>query len=63
MHIRTVCAGTTGTNCDTLCMSCSDWHDVRKVKIGSKIPHDPHSFVSIEWKVICLSGFCSDKAK
>lgn len=32
-----------------LCMT--DWHDVKKIKIGLPIPHDPHSYEFIQWKV------------
>lgn len=26
-------------------------HDVKKVKVGMPIPHDPHSYEFINWKV------------
>ena len=29
----------------------SDWHEVKKIKIGLPVPHDPHSYEFIQWKV------------
>ena len=31
---------------------CStDWHDVKKIKIGLPVSHDPHSYEFVQWKV------------
>lgn len=30
-------------------------HSVKKVKIGLYVPHEPHSFQSIEWKQLVLN--------
>ncbi|KAJ8308834.1 hypothetical protein KUTeg_013708 [Tegillarca granosa] len=31
------------------------WHELKKVKIGLPIPHDPHSYEFINWKALTLS--------
>ncbi|XP_053372618.1 tubulinyl-Tyr carboxypeptidase 1-like isoform X2 [Mercenaria mercenaria] len=31
------------------------WHDVKKIKIGLPIPHDPHSYEFIQWKTLTLT--------
>ena len=29
----------------------SDFHEVKKVKVGLPVSHDPHSYEHIQWKV------------
>lgn len=31
------------------------WHDVKKIKIGLPVPHDPHSYECIQWKTLTLT--------
>ncbi|XP_064624154.1 tubulinyl-Tyr carboxypeptidase 1-like isoform X2 [Lineus longissimus] len=31
------------------------WHEVKKVKIGLPIPHDPHSYEQVSWKYLTLN--------
>ncbi|XP_052269429.1 tubulinyl-Tyr carboxypeptidase 1-like [Dreissena polymorpha] len=31
------------------------WHDVKKIKIGLPISHDPHSYEFIQWKTLTLT--------
>lgn len=38
------------------CVFCStDWHDVKKIKIGLPASHDPDSYEFIQWKVTLSS--------
>ena len=34
---------------------CSDWHDLRKVKVGMPVSHDQHSYEMVNWKVRNIS--------
>ncbi|KAL4238179.1 Tubulinyl-Tyr carboxypeptidase 1 [Mactra antiquata] len=31
------------------------WHDVKKIKIGIPVSHDPHSYEFIQWKTLTLN--------
>lgn len=31
------------------------WHEVKKIKIGLPVPHDPHSYEFIQWKTMVLT--------
>jgi hypothetical protein len=34
-----------------MCISAVDWHTLEKVKIGLAIPHDPHTYETVNWRV------------